>query len=465
MSLEDQLHKKGVPADVIKAIKTNIAKRSRAEEELAESHKSFKAVLDGLHASVYVADMESYEILFANKQLKNILGNVTGGICWQVLQKGLSGPCDFCTNDKLLTPEGKPAGVYSWKFQNSTTGSRMEILNKAIRWVDGRTVRLEIAEDITKRTQAEEGIRQLNNYLDIIANTVHEGLIVIEEDYTISYVNETYARQMGVNAGKIIGQTCFSVSHHCEEKSLPLGSQCPMNEAIKTKLPQIFTYHNSDKDGNSKWFEVSAAPIINRGGEVTRLVEVIRDITERKKYELTLKEMSVKDGLTGLYNYSYFQTKLDGEIARYRRNNKSLSLMMLDLDKLKNINDKMGHLEGDKVLVNIADIINKQIRQGIDTVARYGGDEFVLILPETSIEEAKNVAERIIKTLNATVFNGKKGKYKVTISAGLSSTAELSGNEKTVERIKESMIDYADQALYFSKNKGGNLVSIFHRPN
>lgn len=113
-----------------------------------------KTILDSLDAFVYVAGMETYEVLFINKYGQNMLGkDITGAICWQTIQDNQTGPCPFCTNRFLVTPEGKPAEVYTWEFQNTITGRWLHIHDRAITWTDGRLVRLEIATDITARRQ------------------------------------------------------------------------------------------------------------------------------------------------------------------------------------------------------------------------------------------------------------------------------------------------------------------------
>jgi PAS domain S-box-containing protein len=127
-----------------------------AEEQLQGSHERFMMVLDSLDAGVYVADMDTYEILFVNKYIRDIFGDVVGKTCWKTLQKGQMGPCDFCTNKELVNAKGEPTGVYVWEFQNTVTRHWYELRDRAIRWVDGRIVRLEIATDITERKEMQE---------------------------------------------------------------------------------------------------------------------------------------------------------------------------------------------------------------------------------------------------------------------------------------------------------------------
>lgn len=127
-----------------------------SELGLKQNHEMLLTILNGLDANVYVADMESYQLLFVNEFIKGRFGDVVGQPCWRVMQAGQSGPCPFCTNDRLVDPDGNPAGTYRWEFQNTLNGNWYDVRDRAIQWVDGRLVRLEIATDITERKKAEE---------------------------------------------------------------------------------------------------------------------------------------------------------------------------------------------------------------------------------------------------------------------------------------------------------------------
>jgi len=126
------------------------------EQALRENEARFRLVLDSLDAAVYVADMDTYQILFINEYSRKEFGDVTGKICWQHLQKDQSGPCPFCTNHILLDEEGNPGPMYTWEFQNTRTGKWKYITDRAIKWLDGRIVRLEVATDITEKVRTEQ---------------------------------------------------------------------------------------------------------------------------------------------------------------------------------------------------------------------------------------------------------------------------------------------------------------------
>ena len=123
------------------------------------SHGRFSAVMNSMESIIYVADMDTYELLFINEYTRNIFGNAEGLICWQSIQNGQKEPCPFCTNRYLLK-DGIPTGIHTWEFQNSITGNWYHIQDQAVRWIDGRLVRLEIATDITDMKRAEKKLEE-----------------------------------------------------------------------------------------------------------------------------------------------------------------------------------------------------------------------------------------------------------------------------------------------------------------
>jgi len=123
--------------------------------ELMEANDRFATVMNSMEAVIYVADMQTYELLFINDYTRRLFGDVEGKICWQALQAKQKGPCAFCTNKHLVATGGEPTGIYNWEFQNSITGYWYYIQDRAIRWIDGRLVRMEIATDITRLKQIE----------------------------------------------------------------------------------------------------------------------------------------------------------------------------------------------------------------------------------------------------------------------------------------------------------------------
>lgn len=167
-----------------------------------------------------------------------------------------------------------------------------------------------------------------------------------------------------------------------------------------------------------------------------------------------LYELATKDGLTKLYIYRHFYILLENELRRCSRYNHKMSLVMIDIDDFKIVNDQYGHLAGDQVLRELSATIGDTIRK-IDTPARYGGEEFAIILPETSLNDAAIIAERLRHNVEKmSIKIQDKIEIKITISIGI---AEFSSEDME----PKTLIGHSDKALYHSKNNGKNLVSIY----
>jgi diguanylate cyclase (GGDEF)-like protein len=163
-----------------------------------------------------------------------------------------------------------------------------------------------------------------------------------------------------------------------------------------------------------------------------------------------VKHQAITDGLTGLYNHIYFKNRLNEELRLAQRKGTSCSLLMIDLDKLKLINDKFGHPVGDAAIRQIAAILKTLLRSG-DTAARYGGEEFGIILPDTSLLEAALIADRLCSQIRGTPVPGLG---RVTASIGAAAFPKHAAN-------MEDLVERADKALYVAKNGGRDQVRLY----
>jgi len=171
------------------------------------------------------------------------------------------------------------------------------------------------------------------------------------------------------------------------------------------------------------------------------------------KFYSEIQQLAITDGLTGLYNHRHFQEQLSHEFKRYERFKEPFSILLIDIDYFKKINDKYGHQAGDMILKDIAKIIKKTVRN-IDISARYGGEEFVVILTSTSQKEACRIAERIRKNIQKYSFTFNNESIKVTVSIGVSTYPEIA-------KTKDELFTTADKALYKAKENGRNLVILW----
>ena len=173
------------------------------------------------------------------------------------------------------------------------------------------------------------------------------------------------------------------------------------------------------------------------------------DVTERKKMEEKLRDLTIKDYLTGLFNYRYFNERIKEQINLFKRYGEVFSLLYIDIDGFKNCNDTYGHQKGDEILQSIGKIFRDNLRD-TDSAYRIGGEEFVIILTHTSKEQARKVAERIREQVHQKLYPF----YKITVSIGVADS-----------KIGEEVVKIADEAMYEAKRKGKNRVYVVNSKN
>ena len=195
------------------------------------------------------------------------------------------------------------------------------------------------------------------------------------------------------------------------------------------------------------------------------LFDVIGNIIEKKRrkeeesqQETVLKEQAEKDGLTGLYNHRFFIESLEREFARARRYHRDLSLLMIDLDGFKEVNDRCGHPQGDELICYVSQLLKKLVRF-VDIVARYGGDEFAILLPETDLPKSFHLAKRIVRKIREEM---KKRQSPSGLTLTVSASIGLSGFRSS-QRSSAILLKEADQALYEAKKLGRNRVEVYEK--
>jgi len=224
-------------------------------------------------------------------------------------------------------------------------------------------------------------------------------------------------------------------------------------------LPVIATSAKADREQKLKAFELGADDWLNKpfDGEellarVHRLLKLRRKIDQLLAEGAELERISLTDSLTQLHNHRFFQERLQEEFRRAQRYDDPVSLILADLDHFKSINDKFGHVVGDQVLREVAQILKKSTRE-TDLLARYGGEEFAVILPKTHLSGSLTVAERVMKDLGG-LWAGPSGSIRVTASLGVSGYP----NRSVISA--EQLLLTADQALYQAKREGRNRICL-----
>ena len=239
-------------------------------------------------------------------------------------------------------------------------------------------------------------------------------------------------------------------------------------DSVANKSVEILSYFEIDP-GNMKPFSLifqeANEELVKLNLSYEQLIVELKQAKEKaenfaqelKKANERLRDMAFKDGLTDLYNHRYFQDLMDGELSRAIRYKRPFSLIMLDLDHFKKINDNYGHPVGDLVLKEVSKTIKITVRDS-DIAARYGGEEFAIVLPETELKGAAITAERLRKAVEQLEIETNGCRIDVTVSVGVTCY------HPTIDKIEKSeILSEADNALYNSKNKGRNMISVHNK--
>jgi len=275
-----------------------------------------------------------------------------------------------------------------------------------------------------------------------------EGILILQ-DGLIKFANPTLLKILNYDEQEIIGKDIMRFL--CpDERGLFSENLTIIETGQKVDCPlEIRMLHKNEE---CLFMEILLTQIQYEGKPA--VLTTLRNITERKKTEAELKRLVITDDLTGIYNQRYFYTHLNKEVERAKRHQRPLSLLLIDIDKFKDFNDKYGHWEGDYVLKRIGDILLKNVRD-IDMPFRYGGEEFTVILPETNFQDAIIVAERIRKAVAQTVF------YPFTLDGQpevVSKTVSIGVTEFLTDDTMKSFLKRADNAMYQAKKRGRNMV-------
>ncbi|MDX2481287.1 MAG: diguanylate cyclase [Desulfuromusa sp.] len=326
----------------------------------------------------------------------------------------------------------------------------------------GQTLLYSIIHDISKRKKAEQALEDRSQFLQSVIDGVSDPLMVIGLDYQVLQMNQAARSQLNGNSDKLMGISCYQLSHASLVPCSGDEHPCPLLEIRETGLSVTMIHHHTTDQGK-RVFELCASPLFDTKGEVYAIIEVARDITERLQVEELLNEnekrlhhMAHHDALTNLPNRVLFEDRLKQALRKVSRNRRQVALFFLDLDHLKAVNDNLGHDYGDLLLVDVAKRLRQCVRES-DTVARMGGDEFLVLLEDIeSIEMIEAMAERICTALT---HNLSKGDFtqKISASIGISIYPE---DAKT----GQEMMRNADLAMYRVKNSGKAGYQFYSAP-
>jgi diguanylate cyclase (GGDEF)-like protein/PAS domain S-box-containing protein len=348
----------------------------------------------------------------------------------------------------------------------------VEINVEIVRDAGGKPMHLQsVVRDITERKCAEEVLRESEIRYRIVADNTHDWEFWQLSDGQFLYTSPSCKRITGYDAQEFMSNPDLMLAIvHPEDRDNYLKHQRRTNS---NQTPGEVEFRILLPDGSIVWIGHVCQPVFDDRGNYLGARGSNRNITLSKQTEVILKqanadlrirvqqvenlqmelrEQAIRDPLTNLYNRRYLNETLERDLARMKREKKPLSVIMIDLDHFKSVNDTYGHLTGDQFLIKLAQIISNSAR-GSDIACRYGGEEFLLVMPGASANAAFKRAEEIRRLCARTHVLCGAEKVRVTASLGVAAFP-LHGRQGS------DLIAKADVALYISKANGRNKVTL-----
>lgn len=303
-----------------------------------------------------------------------------------------------------------------------------------------------ISTDITEHKLIEARLAEQHQLLELILANVDAHIYMKDSLHRFLYVNQKVADMLGLPAEQIINRR--------DDEVIPAASACQLwrldNRVFETGELQAGEEMLTDPEGNQHYYWSVKVPFLLGDGTHT-LIGISSDITELHQLKEQLHQQSVRDGLTGLYNRRFFFEMCEKNLSLDMRHHLTSVLMVLDVDQFKCINDRFGHPLGDSALVHLGRVMQSVLRSE-DVLARIGGDEFAILLPNTTLSAAASLAERLrLQVMQSPLPLPDGDKLVITISAGLVENSE--------GELMESLYARADQLLYQAKQTGRNCVA------
>jgi len=427
-------------ANYVAQIEAEIKERTRVEQLLQRERETFYSTIQGAPNGMALIDKDG-RYLYINAEFTNITGytfeDVATGNGW--------------FNRAYPNPKYRRKVIEIWKKDLGykafdrvfrvvcNEGAVKEIEFKGTVLEDGKIIIT--LSDITERKQAEEVLRESETRLRKLFEAIPEAVIVHDEEGYILLINDFGAKRLEWTVEDLVGRNLREIVE--SENATVISDNV---RAALTNGSCSFETTYISRTGRHIVAEVNERPIELEGRSV--ILSVARDITERKRAEQQLAYMATHDALTGLPNRVLFNDRLTLALAQAHRHQQKLAVMLLDLDRFKDINDTLGHSVGDQLLRVVSKRLHRLLRES-DTLGRMGGDEFLFLVPDiTRLEHATEVARKILVSFQEP-FSVEGHELRTTASIGVTIYPDDGADADT-------LLKNADIAMYRAKQKGRN---------
>jgi diguanylate cyclase (GGDEF)-like protein/PAS domain S-box-containing protein len=329
----------------------------------------------------------------------------------------------------------------------AVAGAALTILLALLAWALMRGQR-GVAAALEQAKEANRALQENQTLLQLIYDTSDVAIFLVDLAGRITHANRCMEDMFGLPAERLIGSEYVSHTHPDERDEARARMLALLRSDVAfVEVDRLYWR----EDGSQFWGHLRGRRVVDAQGRAVGLVGVISDIDERRRLQADLERQARTDSLTGVNNRRHFLELAEAEINRALRYRSSLSVLMIDVDFFKDVNDTHGHAAGDQVLCRLTDVCRAGLRE-TDPVGRIGGEEFAVLLPETDLVGAQDVAERLRASVAATAVSRADGPdLRFTVSIGVASFQQSDGS-------LDGLLRAADDGLYMAKRGGRNRV-------
>lgn len=349
---------------------------------------------------------------------------------------------------QVAVPEqaGRPNKSSEFRIRTARGNLRMVLISSvAMEW-EGAPAVLMCGLDMTHQSEIEAQLRESEQNFRRLFDSLQDVYYRTNAQGVVQHVGPGVRRVLGYEPHEIEGRT--AESYYPQSTDRDAFKAAIMEHGEVSDFPGQMVR----RDGTVIDISISSHALYDHAGSFAGVEGIYRDVTQRKNLERELQRLATTDMLTGIANRRAFLETAESAYAHSRRSGEPLTLLMLDLDHFKSINDRFGHLEGDRALVAFAQAVKSQLRAS-DAVGRLGGEEFGVLLPLTTLAEGLEAAARILHSVRALELTDDTGQaYRITTSLGV-------GAFRQSDRSLRDMLDRADQALYLAKRRGRDQIA------
>ncbi len=294
-------------------------------------------------------------------------------------------------------------------------------------------------------------IKLNNSFLEILFDAIPNPIFYKDKDGVYINCNDAFSNNiLGIPKDEIVGKTLYEFPQKIPKENADIYHQKD-NEILQSHETQMYKSEVKCSDGVTRYYNFYKAIFMSETNEALGIIGIMMDMTEIHNQEEKLRVWASTDSMTRLYNRRHFSELSESILNLASRNETDTSIIILDIDRFKDINDTFGHKIGDKVIITLAEKLRDFTRKS-DVISRWGGDEFVILFPETDIEATMAISEKLRVEVEKSLLLVEDKEVKYTICIGVSSVDYA--NDENIE----SSIHRADEALYKAKGRGRNKV-------